>query len=340
MKKILSIALVLTLILALGCTAYAVEAPETSVTKTYVLGDGTAAPVEDLSFEVEFISGVTGGYEGELTIGDANVFTTDGTDEMAIALNFPTFSKVGVYKWTITVAAGSTQGVEYDEDPITVVVTITNKEGSTEDATTDDLEATVAIHKSAADATSQDNKLGEGDSAFENTYGQGQLTITKQVTGNLASNEKLFTIHVTFTAEDESEVGSDITYTVAGGEEQTLSFDGTEATTDIQLSSTQSATFTNIPAGVTYVVEEDASHLEGAASPETTEEGYTVDYNAGDANEGTIEKDTPVTVVITNTKETTPDTGISLDSLPYVLIVAVVLAASVVMVVTKRRSEV
>lgn len=336
MKKILSIALVLTLILALGCTAYAVEAPETSVTKTYVLGDGTAAPVEDLSFEVEFISGVTGGYEGELTIGDANVFTTDGTDEMAIALNFPTFSKVGVYKWTITETAGSTQGVTYDEEPITVVVTITNKEGSTEDATTDDLEATVAIHKSDADATSQDNKLGEGDSAFENTYGQGQLTITKQVTGNLASNEKLFTIHVTFTAE--SEVGSDITYTVAGGEEQTLSFDGTEATTDIQLSSTQSATFTNIPAGVSYVVEEDASHLEGADSPETTEEGYSVEYDGNEA--GDIEADDDITTVITNTKETEVDTGISLDSLPYVLIVAVILAASVVMVVSKRRSEV
>ena len=45
-------------------------------------------------------------------------------------------------------------------------------------------------------------------------------------------------------------------------------------------------------------------------------------------------------VRLSNNKEVTVDTGISLDSLPYILIVAVILAASVVMVVSKRRSEV
>jgi len=338
MKKILSIALVLTLILALGATAYAAEAPETKVTKTYDLGLGAAAPEETLNFEVEFVSGVEGGYDGELTIGTDNSFETDGTDTLTIPLNFPTFSKAGVYTWTITETAGETQGVEYDDDPITVIVYVTNTKGETADATEDELEVSVFVHKSNPEGMSDDNKLDEGDSAFENTYGQGQLLITKQVTGNLASNEKKFTIHVTFTAE--TEVGSEITYSVAGGEEQTLAFDGTEATIDIELSSTQGAIFLNIPAGVSYVVEEDESHLEGADSPETTEEGYSVDYEAGDPNEGEIEKDGVVGVIITNTKETTVETGISLDSLPYILIMAVVLAASVVMFVSKRRSEV
>ena len=44
--------------------------------------------------------------------------------------------------------------------------------------------------------------------------------MTKQVSGNLASNTKKFTIHVTFTGENAK---SDITYTVVGGTEQTLS---------------------------------------------------------------------------------------------------------------------
>ena len=45
-----------------------------------------------------------------------------------------------------------------------------------------------------------------------------------------------------------------------------------------------------------------------------------------------------VTVTITNTKTAEVDTGITLDSLPYILIVAVVLAAAVVMIINKRRN--
>ena len=43
---------------------------------------------------------------------------------------------------------------------------------------------------------------------------------------------------------------------------------------------------------------------------------------------------------MTNEKKTDIDTGIALDSLPYVLVVAVVLSAAVLMFVNKRRSEV
>ncbi len=341
MKKYLAIFLALVLCLSLGVTAFAAdEAPsvkpaDVTVIKAYDLGDGTAAPEETLSFEVEYISGVAGGYSGALTIGsDENTFETTGAAELDMTLTFPTFTKVGVYKWEITETAGETQGVEYDDASITVVVTVTNSASG--DGSADTLAATVAIHKSAADETSEENKLGEGDAAFENTYGQGGLKVTKVVSGNLASNSKLFTFHITFTSKDE--VGSDITYTVAGGEKQTLAFTGKTATVDIELSNDQTAEFSNIPAGVEYAVVEDTKHAEGADSPETTEEGYTIKYDGKE--EGKIEKDKVAETTVTNEKKTEVDTGVILDSLPYVLVVAVVLSAAALMFINKRRSEV
>ena len=353
MKKFFAILLALVLTLSLGVTAFAAEddAPSVQpeaveVTKEYTLNGGAAAPVEELSFTVVADGSNQAGVNGDVVVGTENKVTTSGQAKTKFNITFPTYTKVGVYKYTITEVAPDpkTAGVTYDTVPITVVVTITNAVNSQEGATggtSDQLAATVAIHKTAT--PTKDNKLGKDDSAFTNTYGQGELTVTKQVTGNLASNTKKFTIHVTFTAT--TKVGSEISYTVADGPEQKLAFNGTTATTDIELSSTQSATFSNIPDGVTYTVVEDAKHAEGKENPETTEEGYTATYANKDNTDtttgsGAIAANDKDTVTITNEKKTEVDTGISLDSLPYILIVAVILAASVVMVVSKRRSEV
>ena len=48
-----------------------------------------------------------------------------------------------------------------------------------------------------------------------------------------------------------------------------------------------------------------------------------------------------VTVTVTNSREGTPDTGVNLDSLPYVLILAIVATAAVTVIVKKnhRRDE-
>jgi hypothetical protein len=85
-------------------------------------------------------------------------------------------------------------------------------------------------------------------------------------------------------------------------------------------------------------VVEDTKHAEGADSPETTEEGYTIKYDGKE--EGKIEKDKVAETTVTNEKKTEVDTGVILDSLPYVLVVAVVLSAAALMFINKRRSEV
>ena len=342
MKKFLAIALALVLTLSLGVTAFAAEGDAPSVqpeavevTKEYTLTSGEAAPVEELSFTVVADENNLDGVTGDVVVGTQNKVTTSGQAKTKFNITFPTYTKVGVYKYTITEVAPDpkTAGVTYDTDPIVVVVTVTNAENVDEQTghKVDTLAATVAIHKGSATG----EKINDTDkTVFTNTYGQGQLSVKKEVSGNLASNTKLFTIHVTFTGAN---VKSPISYTLPDGTEETVDLSSGSATVDLQLKSEDTVTFTDIPAGVTYTVEEDSQHTTG--DPLTTEEGYTVTYTKSD-DECKIDAEDEDSVTVKNTKGTTPDTGISLDSLPYILIVAVILAASVVMVVTKRRSEV
>ncbi len=333
MKKLLSIATAVLMLFVLSTSVFAADEPSVTpepvtMTKEYTLTGGTTTPAEELEFAVALVSGVEGGASGLPVVGTENkveiASSTTLTTEFTVTL--PTYTKVGVYTYTITEQEGSTLGVDYDEDPVYMVVTVIN---SSTDGTSDAFTATVAFHKGSLD--------GEKDGEFTNSYGLGQLTVTKNVSGNLASNTKKFTIHVTFSGGTNA--GSSITYAIAGGEEQTLAFgtDGT-ATLDVELSNGQSVVFTNIPAGVTYTVEEDSSHLEGADSPETTEEGYTVTYTKSDDEMKIAAGDTD-TVTVLNEKKTEIDTGISLDSLPYITLLVSVMAIAAFMVIRRRRTN-
>ena len=160
---------------------------------------------------------------------------------------------------------------------------------------------------------------------FDNSYESGTLAVTKTVTGNLGDKTKYFDVKVTFTAATGEAINSTITYS-GGKYAQAVTVANGEA--NIQVKHGDTVTFTNVPEGVTWKVEETSYTSEGydAATYSTQEKAMA----AGAAD----------TCTITNNKDVTVDTGISLDSLPYILIVAVVLGAAVVMVVNKRRSEV
>ena len=92
----------------------------------------------------------------------------------------------------------------------------------------------------------------------------------------------------------------------------------------------------NIPEGVTYTVveDEDITHLDAPHGDDEDADAYMV--------EGEEEEDTEITVgerteyEITNTKAIVPDTGISLESLPYVLMMALAVFGFVVLKLRKR----
>lgn len=134
------------------------------------------------------------------------------------------------------------------------------------------------------------------------------LTVTKNVSGNFGDKAKTFNIDV---AVDGRIVTSE---------------QNSNAYTD-QIKHTY-----EIPYGKDVVIKE------------TNADGYTMTSSLG-----TVDKDNftctvsgentkeDLEVVITNTKNITPDTGINLDSLPYIIVLAVVVAGAVIVVVRKHR---
>ena len=154
--------------------------------------------------------------------------------------------------------------------------------------------------------------------------------MNKQVTGNLGDLDKNFNVTVTFTAPEGETVGAPIYYTDNGVEKAiTAGWKDTNSVT-IDLKHDETVTFSNIPEGVTYTVVED----------DYTGDGYdTAAYVFSDEGKlvnGAIDGENKDSVVITNNKEAKVDTGIALDSMPYIMILAVVAGAFVLTSFKKR----
>ena len=146
-------------------------------------------------------------------------------------------------------------------------------------------------------------------------YPPQQLTIRKTVSGNMQDPNKEFT----FT------VSADETMTYG---EQT----GTEFT--FQLKKNDQVTIT-VPVGAEVTVAEDAGGYDYSVGEGTTITGYT---ESGTGIQFTMPR-AASTVEFNNAKNIDVDTGVALDSLPYVLILAVVAAGAVALLKKRRMRE-
>lgn len=338
MKKLLSLALALIMVLSLSVAVFADDLASrndkyvdiaikfegtgtvTAETFNYVINDGalvdgdtvyvTDSPVTDVDGEIPEISIDTTYTTRTLIPGQTG----------NLRLNLPTYNSVGVYYYTVTQTPGNTAGVEYDSKEIIVKVTVVQQANG---------KINVAFATaSLADTNPSDDKTDVKIAEFVNTYSAGSLSVKKLVTGNLGDRDKEFNVKVTFTAPTDKEVESVISYT--DGTAQTIATSAwkekngsKQAEVTITLKHDETVTFTNIPYGVTYKVEETSYQ----------DDGYTTTYS-GNEN-GTINAVTD-TVTITNTKNSTVDTGIVLDSLPYVLLIAVAVVGVVIFTARKR----
>lgn len=330
MKKILAMLLAVMMLLSVASVAMAEDYTD-SATKTFskeykLVGDSTAlSPAETFSFgDVTFVSATdTGvGYTDEwananlprintVSYAKGNAGSADKTKNFTITL--PAYPYVGIYTYQFTEVDNNTAGVTYRTTPIRLVVTVIN----------DGTVRVAAVHCENADAT----KSG----TFENTYSAGKLSVKKTVEGSLGDKNKEFDIKVTFSAPSGDTVKSDITYN-DGTETDTIIMAGetgwTTKEVTIHVKHDETVTFTNIPAGVTYKVEETDAAL--------TSEGYIAAYTH---EEGTIAGNETQEAVVTNRKDGSIDTGVMLDSMPYVLVLAVVGAAVIALIAKKRRAE-
>ncbi len=344
MKKLLSIALVLVLVLSLGATAFAdtqdgnpEDASDTmpanqqntvNIHKTYKLTNAdTISPEETVAFTwakagVEDAAvGITGdnmpGLVSVVLAEYAEGAATTAGFESNLVVTLPVYTGVGVYSYTISETDGNMAGVTYGAatSPITLVVTVIQGD--------DGLLEIAAIHAEGSGETKSDE--------FENEYSAGSLSVKKTVTGNMGDQTKFFDITVKLTAPTDDTVGADITLSGGSNADNPAKIDKGwtgEKTVTLKLKHDETVTFANIPYGVTYTVTE----------ADYTGEGY--DAATGVVTTATAINSAAASVVITNNKDANIDTGIVLDSLPYILLVAAVLSAAAVMFVNKRRSEV
>ncbi len=346
MRKLFAALVGLAMVLSMGTGAFAdgtegyVSAPREAEITVQKLYDLVGAENEDL-FPQETLNFVSAPAEANpdqtnLTI---DPLTVSGNSDQKLTISLPSYNKVGTYHYTITetVPEQTAQGVTYSGDQVAVTVLVTY------DYDNQCLQSQVV--------------LGTGEAAegkvdtFRNTYELGTLTLSKTVSGNLGDQSVYFDIHVTLSSTQK--VASDIT--VSGGSHEdnpktiaadswTETEDGFACTQTFKLKHSDTLTFADVPAGITYKAEEDPKHLvgeDGFDVNSATDTDYTVAYDNGATADGTgaIESGKTTAQQVSNEKKTSVETGVLLDAMPYTLMLTAALAG-IIVIFGKKRYEV
>lgn len=160
-----------------------------------------------------------------------------------------------------------------------------------------------------------------------------QVTVSKTVTGALGDKAKEFSF--TLTVKDDSngnEITGEMKAQKGSAEEFTIKSGNT-----FTLKDGENIVFTNVPTGATVTVtEKDYTGTNG---------GYSTSYVAGDGQkmQGREARLTNIsagnhTIAFTNSKDVRPDTGITLHSMPYLLVLAGVLVGGMAWMRRRKRS--
>lgn len=307
--------------------------------------DKEADPIRSFELSVEDYASV------DVTNEDVHEFTLTGT--------LPQFPKVGVYTYKIHESGKNPAGVKYSADTYMKVVVLADVPNKPNDLKIGSVTIRTEPDYENEKTTSGGTKVNE----LINEYAAGSLLITKNVDGNLGDKTLPFEMTVEFTSE--ADVFGKMTITTTGNAKVTKIDDAEQSSviTEIaagdngwktkkvtfELTDTDTIKFENVPATVSYKVNETKAGQEGY---ETTIEGSDMvkkeKAQASDQGTGKIEvvvtgegEDTTKSVAadsitITNKKETTIDTGITLETLPYVLMMALAMMGLVALKLRKR----
>lgn len=303
MKKF--VAILLTLMLVLGMTA-AVAESTLVIPKEYPADTSLNAEVEDLTFTV---------VEGTHTDLGVNAGTPalptvsydKGTRQIKVTA--PTYNDIGKYNYTIKEDAGNVAGVTYDTNVYYFQVLVT----------------VGANGNLVTEIGSIKNADKEKIEKITNNYQSASLAVKKEVTGNLGDKDKAFDVDVTFTANGKVIAGT-ISYT-DDGEAKTIpstAWNNGTAKVTITLKHDETVTFTGIPYDVGYsVAEHDYSADE-----------YTTTYDGNESQEKVAAATYNTT--ITNKKDGQIDTGVTTESLPYVVLMGFVVLAGAALLLKRK----
>lgn len=258
-------------------------------------------------------------------------------------------------EWTIKLKANESvtfSGIRVDDPSVTVTETDPGTHYTTSYKINGGEEQKYATAQ-IPDTTLAANKQNGTTVEFINTYTLQKLdgiTITKKVTGEFGERDKNFTFKVEL--KDKNDQAITVT-----GENYTFSDNTSNRNlTSFTLKNGKYVTLNQIPVDTTIVITEtDAGGYKTSATKHFTNYGETAtervfkykvvadkDGNAVLMTEGKVLDlfDTKIednAITVTNDKPGIPDTGVLLDTLPYLILLAVAVAGGVLVVVRKRK---
>ncbi len=327
MKKVLALVLMLVLTFSAAAVVSAAGDEAAFIEKGWV--DENTLPIDegkypeiDLQFEITERSATDNtcaDYDTDENIPDV-IFSKAASSTDITVSGLDDIEGAGIFTYKIREIDPQVAGVTANDTEYTVEIMRTFV--MVNDKATEDVETAYVIVLPAGGSN-------EKPSSIDNTYVDGDLTIKKTVTGNLSYKDDEFTVELSFVS------AKPVATEIILPDQTTVTFaqsgNNYTATAEITISENRGEmTVRGIPEGVSVTVTEK--------NPDPYElVGYSV-------NGGEDEKDAPTivmtasgaSVVITNHYSTEIDTGISLDSLPYIIILAGVAAAVVFFIIRKR----
>lgn len=371
-KKVLAVVAAGAMTMGMAMPTFAAEGgkvTEAYVSKTYNTEVGKAEKFSFTATQVKAGAGIITA-DANVTIPDIS-FTAKqtGTTKQRAKVNFPTFQEAGEYEYTVTetqtadpaVTDGEHEKMIMSKAEYTMDVYVTeNTEGS--------LVIDNIIVKKMKDDKGDDAQgtkvtdIGDTDTNgfnFTNTYVQeagtgtnpttpdpdytnyGSLNVSKTISvpeGVQADANKEFDFTATFKFPDGTDAN-----TLGGvkGNGATISIDPA-GTYSFKLKTTEKMKFTGVPVGTKISVTESATPnykgsaavvINGAAQDTVTASKYDEAITVSEKSLGQKKN----TVDVTNTYNYVPTTGIIMNTLPYVLMIALCGVALIAFVGFKRR---
>lgn len=341
------IAGMLTMSLCAGTAVMAEEASvpkvgQAGITKNLHIAEGITVPNTTFTFNItptadedktEVANVVTATFSNTDRV-DADLVSKAVTTELADASKYP---HAGVYTFTVSEEKGDVDGMTYATKTYTVNVYVVNDGNALK----------------VDSITANDGNAKVEDMSFDNTYVKdSSLTIEKKVTGTQADRTKHFNFTINMT-KASTDTRASYTGTIVKGDKckenhqnLVLAFDNTgKATANVELCDGDTITFDNIAAGTRYTVTETGAEDGYTPSVAVVENGRTAVQTSADSDSEGIKAENKLigentnSVVFTNAYEDTPVTGVIINNLPYVVLVAAAVCALAALVLINRRRQ-
>lgn len=363
-KKVLAVVVAGAMTMGMAMPTFATDEGKTTeawITKTYNTEVGKD---EKFSFKAEQVGGNT----ENVTIPDISFTESDtGTTTKRAKVSFPEWTDAGKYEYTVTETGAAPaitdtkhQTMIMSKAEYTMDVYVSNGDNGLEISN-------IIVNKKKDDkGTTATGKVDISNTdkngfKFTNTYVQeagtgidptnpdptynqfGSLNVSKKIVnanGTAETSTDTFAFTATFafpTGTDANTLGG---IKDANGKSVTLAEDGTYT---FRLKANENMKFTGVPVGTTITVKESATKnykgsaeitINGTPLTSVSATKYNAELTAVN-NEKLGQKQN--TVDVTNTYNDVPVTGIIMNTLPYVLMIALCGAALMAFVAFKRR---